>query len=252
MNEKIPSVIRWKRSDYMKLSYAVRRFNQVVKEFESEEKEYAPAEFNYSEVRNSIYSRKELNRVIKALNRFGKDSQQRIVEIPSGEKLTQWEYSELKKAQKRAINQTTYKAFLIVDDNRNVMGDKEFKQLIRTRESIEDVFNRTGSEFRRTAKRTLTWGKTDYDLWRASVYRESYMEALKEMSNYDNYKLLRDKLNSIENPIQFYNYVRQSNTLSDLFLFYKDKATAQTYGGFKSNQEAFNHGLEELGIIVSS
>ena len=75
------------------------------------------------------------------------------------------------------------------------------------------------------------------------------MGALKEMSNYRNYKLLRDKLNSIENPIQFYNYVRQSNILSDLFLFYKDKATAQTYGGFKDNQEAFDTAIfEQLGI----
>ena len=58
-----------------------------------------------------------------------------------------------------------------------------------------------------------------------------------------------DKLKSIENPIQFYNYVKQSNILSDLFLFYKDNATAQTYGGFKDNQEAFDTAIfEQLEI----
>ena len=75
------------------------------------------------------------------------------------------------------------------------------------------------------------------------------MNSLEEMSSYNNYKLLRDKLESIENPIQFYNYVKQSNILSDLFLYYKDKATSQTYGGFVDNQEAFDTAVfEQLEI----
>ena len=100
-NGKIPSLIRWTRSDYAKLSYAVRQFNKKVSELEGLEKNVAPPEFDYKEVKEAIYSRKELNRVIKSLKRFDKVSQQRVVEIPSGEKLTQWELSELKKAQKR-------------------------------------------------------------------------------------------------------------------------------------------------------
>lgn len=248
-NGKIPSVIRWTRSDYARLSYAVRQFNKKVSELEKLEGNVAPEEFDYTEVRNAIYSRKELNRVINSLKRINRESQQRIRTLPSGVQITQWELSELKKAQKRAVGRTTDKARAIVESDINVMGDKEFKQLIRTKESIEDLFNRVGSDFRRTAERTLNWGKSDYDLWRASIFRDNFMNALKEMSNYGNYKLLRDKLKSIENPIQFYNYVKQSNILSDLFLFYKDKATAQTYGGFTDNQEAFDTAIfEQLEI----
>lgn len=243
MNNKIPSIIRWNRSDYAKLSYAVRQFNKKISELEGMEKNVLPSEYSYKELKENIYSRRELNRVIKSLKRFSRESQQRIVETPSGVKLTQWEFSELKKAQKRSVARTTDKARMIVESDINVMGDKEFKQLMRTKESIEDLFNRVGSEFKRTAERTLAWGKSDYDLWRASVYRENFMNALEEMSTYRNYDLLYDKLKSIENPIQFYNYVRKSNILSDLFLFYKDKATAQTYGGFKDNQEAFDTAL---------
>lgn len=248
-NGKIPSVIRWTRSDYARLSYAVRQFNKKVSELEKLEGNVAPEEFDYREVKNAIYSRKELNRVINSLKRINRESQQRIRTLPSGVQITQWELSELKKAQKRAVGRTTDKAREIVESDTNVMGDKEFKQLIRTKESIEDLFNRVGSEFRRTAERTLNWGKSDYDLWRASIFRDNFMNALDEMSNYKNYKLLRNKLKSIENPIQFYNYVKQSNILSDLFLFYKDKATAQTYGGFTDNQEAFDTAIfEQLEI----
>lgn len=248
-NGKVPSVIRWSRGDYQKLSYAVRQFNKTISELESLDKNVLPEEFKYSELRDSIYSRRELNRVIKALRRFTKPSQQKLVQTTSGEIITRWEFSELKKAQKRATLNVTDQAREIIDDNTNVMGDSEFKKLLRTKESIEDLFNRRGTEFRRTKQRTQSWGKADYDLWRASIFRENFMNSLEEMSSYNNYKLLRDKLESIENPIQFYNYVKQSNILSDLFLYYKDKATSQTYGGFVDNQEAFDTALfEQLEI----
>ena len=249
MNGKISSVIRWSRGDYLKLSYAVRKFNQTISELEQLDKNVLPEEFNYTELRDSIYSRRELNRIIKALRRFSKTSQQKVVTSPSGEKITQWELSELKKSQKRALGNVTDQAREIVEDSTNVMGDAEFKKLLRTKESIEDLFNRKGSEFRRTKERTKSWGKSDYELWRASIFRENFMKALEQMSSFKNYKLLIDKLESIENPIQFYNYVRQSDILSDLFLYYKDKATAQTYGGFVDNQEAFDTGIfEQLGV----
>ena len=250
MNGKIPSVIRWTRSDYAKLSNAVRRFNKKISELEALEKDYLPEQYNYSELRDTIYSRRELNRIIRGLNRFTtKESQQQMIVLPSGEEISRWEYNELKKAMRRSTERITDLARDIVETDTNVMGDKEFKQLLRTKESIQDLFNRSGYEFRRTAGRTEKWGKTDYELYRASIFRENFMNALKEMRNYKNYKLLKDKLNSIENPIQFYNFVKQSDILSDLFLFYKDKATAQTYGGFVDNQEAFDTALfEQLGL----
>lgn len=252
MNGKMPSVIRWTRSDYQKLSYAVRKFNEKINELEALELDYLPEQYNYSDLRDSIYSRRELNRIIKGLNRFTtKESQQRMITLPSGEEITRWEYSELKKAMRRSQDRIGEMARGLVE-NYNVMGDKEFKQLLRTKESIQDLFNRSGYEFRRTAGRTATWGKTDYELYRAGIFRENFMKALKQMRNYKNYKLLKQKLESIENPIGFYNYIKQSDILSDLFLFYKDKATAQTYGGFVDNQEAFDTALkDQLGIPIN-
>ena len=248
-NGKIPSVIRWTRSDYAKLSYAVRQFNKKVSELEKLEGNVAPEEFDYREVRDSIYSRKELNRVIKSLKRINRESQQKIRTLDSGKQITQWELSELKKAQKRAVGRTTDKARAIVESDINVMGDREFKQLVRTKESIEDLFNRVGSDFKTTKKRTLIWGKTDYELWRADIFRSNFMNALEYMSNYNNYDILYQKLNSIKNPIQFYNYINQSDTLKDIFLYYRDENTANTYGGFKSNQNAFNKALDDLNLI---
>lgn len=245
------SIIRWTRSDYGKLSYAVREFNKKVRELEALDKNVLPEEFNYRELKDTIYSRKELNRIIKALRRFSRnESQQKVVKLSGGEEITKWEYTELKKAQKRAVGTIQEKAWKIIDSDTNVIGDLEFKKLMRTKESIEDLFNRLGSEFKRTAKRTLSWGRKDYDLREASIYRENFMEkALPKMSDYDNYDILYNKLVSFENPIKFYEYIQQSDILQDLFLFYNDKATAQTYGGFTSNQEAFDYAIfDQLGL----
>lgn len=243
MNNKIPSVIRWTRSDTAKLFHAVRQFNQTIQRLDSLERNILPESLDYKDVKEEIFSRKELNRVLKSLKRFSRASQQKVVSLESGEQVTQWELSELKKSQKRAVETITDKAREIVESDTNVIGDTEYKQLMRTKESIQDLFNRQGYEFDRTKRRTMSWGRSDYDLWRADIYRQNFMKALKEMSTYDNYKLLLNKLKKIENPIKFFEYVQQSQTLADLFYFYKDKATSQTYGGFTSNQEAFDKAI---------
>ena len=84
---------------------------------------------------------------------------------------------------------------------------------------------------------------------RATQYKENYLKALEQMSNYDNYDLLKEKLDSIKNPEEFYDFIKQSDQLSDLFEYYETSTQAQTYGGFDNNQEAFNRALEQLGII---
>ena len=250
MNNKVPSVIRWTRSDYARLSYAVRQFNKTIDKLENIDRNILPEEMNYKELRDNIYSRSELNRIVKSLRRFSiKRSQQDIVKTPTGEELTRWEVSELKKAQKRAVSNIQGKMREIVEDMTNIMGDTEYKRLKRTKASIEDLFNRGGSDFTRTSMRTLYWGRKDYDLLQAERYRENFMNSLKKMSNFDNYDILVSKLEKIENPIRFYEYIEKSDILSDLFLYYNDAPTSQTYGGFSSNQEAFDTAIfQELGI----
>lgn len=250
MNNKVPSVIRWKRSDYARLSYAVRKFNKTIDKLDNIDRNILPEEMNYKELRDNIYSRSELNRIIKSLRRFSiKPREQTIVKTPTGEELTRWEVSELKKAQKRALTNIQGKMREIVEDMTNVMGDTEYKRLKRTKASIEDLFNRSGSEFTRTSERTLNWGRKDYDLHRAEIFRENFMNSLKKMSNFDNYDVLVSKLEKIENPIRFYEYIEKSDILSDLFLYYNDAPTSQTYGGFSSNQEAFDTAIfDQLGI----
>ena len=76
------------------------------------------------------------------------------------------------------------------------------------------------------------------------------MKALESVSNFENYELLKNRLDKIKNPSKFYDFISQSNVLMDLFIYYDDNSGTLVYGGFSSNEEAFNNGLVELGIQI--
>lgn len=244
------SLIKWKKGDYIKLGQAVSRFNKRIKELEVNDIEYLPDLKDYKEIKESILSRKELNRIINSLRKFSKTGMGEMVELPSGEFISKWEYSEIKLARNRALKQLGREKLSIEQGTKwRGMGDERLDQIRGTIESISNIENVKGSEFKRTKSRILFIGRSDIELVRANQFRENFMEAFEEMSTYDNYEILYNKLMSIKNPISFYNYVRNTDVLMDLFLYYNDKATAQTYGGFNSNQDAFNYALEELGLL---
>lgn len=243
------SLIKWKKSDYLRLGQAVSRFNKRVKELEADDIEYLPDLKDYKELKNNILSRKELNRVIKSLNKITKEGMNELVELPSGQVLTKWEYSEIKLARNRAMKSLTSESTSIIEGRKWVgMGDERLDQIKDTISSISNIENLRGYEFKRVKERISVLGEKDIELKKAQKYKENFMKSLEEMSTYDNYNKLYNKLANIKNPIQFYEYIRKSEILQDLFLFYTDKATSQTYGGFNSNQEAFNYALDELGI----
>lgn len=243
------SLISWKKGDYIKLGKAVSRFNQRIKELKADELSYLPEMRDYKDLRDNILSRKELNRVINSLNRLSASTLEKV-ELASGEELTKWEYHEIKLARNRAVRTLKSEAEKIKEGNLWVgMGDERLDQIESTIESIEEIENLKGKEFRKRVGRLSFLGKTDIELVRAEQFRENFLNAFEEMGSYDNYELLKNKLESIKNPIKFYEFVRENETLLDLFLYYKDKATAQTYGGFASNQDAFNYVVESLGLI---
>ena len=130
------------------------------------------------------------------------------------------------------------------------MGDERIDTITATQNNLKSLERLRDFEYKDTKQRILKLGSKDYNLRKAMIYKENYLNSLQEMSTYDNFELLKSKLESIQNPIKFYEYVQNSEVLQDLFLYYKDKATSQTYGGFTSNQDAFNYALEELGIMV--
>lgn len=250
------SLIRWKRGDYVRLSKAVASFNRKINELDVDEAKYLPDLKDYKEIKESIMSRKELNRIVKSLRKFNIEGMELKVDLPSGQQITKWEYNQLKLGRNRALRLLENK--LEIQERENVyakfgIDTKEIETTKQTIKSLGKLENSKGFSFDIIAARITSLGSYDYDMRKAETFRQNYMKVFENMSSYDNYEILKVKLDSIKNPKEFYEFVKSSPILMDLFEIGGSDdfpaPDAQTYGGFTTNQEAFNTGLMQVGLM---
>lgn len=247
-------MINFRRKDAGKLSYAVRKFNEKIRELEGLEREFAPEELNYQEVKSQIASRREFNRVIKSLQRFTRDGQEDIVTLDSGQNISKWERHELKLSQKRAESYLTSELMKEATLPRNVFGMKSdrYRQLESLLESISTLEKTKGSEYKKIKERVASIGTTDKTLRRAKTYKENFLSGLKDkqIKNFKNYDLFMKYINkNLKNPIKFFEKMQNSEIFANFFSWYSSKLGTLVLSGFNTNEDAFNLGLEELGII---
>lgn len=90
-------------------------------------------------------------------------------------------------------------------------------------------------------KEMLWWqGASDYEMRKAKIFRDKYIKVMSKYENFDNYNLLEEKLESIKNPIKFYDFVSKNELIKDLTYQSDERYT----------QLQFNAFLEEMGIEV--
>lgn len=243
------SLIRWRRGDYIKLGQAVSRFNKLVNELSVDETNYLPDIKDYKEVREKITSRKELNRIINALKRANFENLNEVKVFESGEQISKWEFSEINKAKRRALRNLNQERMNILQGRESIgMGDERLSEIQAIENSFEKIEEKTGSDLKRLKSRIMSVGRSDYKLAKDKQFMENFYTALEGISNFQNYDILKRELDKIKNPSKFYEYVKQSPVLMDLFLWYKE-SDSLFYGGFSNNQEAFDSTLLfHLGI----
>ena len=243
------SLIRWKRGDYIKLGQAVSRFNKIINELDTDERNFLPELKDYKEIKEHITSRKELNRIIKSLRRVDTENLLNTKILESGEEISKWEYQELNKARRRAFRNLELERESILKDRPSIgMGDERLSEIHAIEQSFIDLENRTGKDLKRLKTRIFSVGRSDYKLSKDELFRRNFYTALEGISNFQNYDILKKELDKIKNPTKFYEFVKKSPVLMDLFLWYKE-SDSLFYGGFNDNEEAFNSTLLfHLGI----
>lgn len=255
MNErKYESLIRFRRSDAGKLSYAVRQFNKKIRELEGIEKEFAPLEIDYKELKENIATRREFNRVLNSLKRFTRDHQEDIVTLESGENISKWERHEINLATKRATKMLTQEYMREVQKPINVFGMKSdrISQIEATLESINKFEKVSGGKFKKLKERIFKLGTSDKELKRAKIFKKNFLKGMndKQFNSFKNIGLFKKYINqNLKNPLKFYETISNSEILSNFFIWYDSSEGIITFGGFLSNEDAFNTALEELGIL---
>lgn len=249
------NLIRWKRGDYVRLSKAVNRFNKQVNELQAKGIDYTPEVKSYQSIKENIYTRKELNRIVNSLKKFSIETSKKV-ELPSGESMTSWEYKDLRLARNRARRYLEDKLEMQQRENpygKYGLDTKEVENTISTIKSLNKLESKKGYDLKMLMKRINKLGSSDTQLKKAITYKDNYMKVLNNMENYENWDLLKEKLDSIKDSKEFYEFIKKSSVLTDLFKFAdsenKSDPMAQTYGGFANNQEAFNTGLKQVGLL---
>lgn len=214
--------IRWKQGDFIKLGKAVAQFNKKINELQSEEnKLYLPEIIEYTEAKENITTRRELNRLINSLRRFQKEGAEDLYTTMAGENITKWERRELgiqagiasRRIQKELdeLNEPLESGY-----SRAQMGSRRVKELQAELKSLKQIEYKKGYEFKRLYSKIKNKGTSDYEMRKSIVYRENYIEEMKKYSHFDGYDKLMEKLESIKNPIDFFEFVSKNELTQDL------------------------------------
>ena len=210
------SQIRWRQGDFIRLGQAVSRFNKKINELQAEEnKLYLPETISYTEAKENITTRRELNRLINSLRRFQREGAENLYKTQSGEEITKWERRELgiqsRIAQSRlqnelkTLNEPTESGF-----SRAQMGSMRVREINAQIKNLKNIESAVGYEFNRLRERLSRMGTSDYTMKKAIVFRENYLKEMEKYSHFDNYEKLMKKLRSFTNPVSFFNFVSQN------------------------------------------
>lgn len=248
------SLIRWKRQDSERLTRAVNKFNREIRALKNEDVKL-PDKVNYNDLRDHISSRKELEEVIASLNSANQRTLLETETLSSGEVVSSWQYEEALRRKDIATKNLIYEMNKIQGD-RNIsgniyMGEERITEIQSTLESLEKTFD-SKEDFERMQKRLEFLGRTDYELARNKQFMDNFYTALDDISNFENAGLLKKELKKIKNPNKFYDYVKKSPILMDIFLWYKEDDGSLIYSNFDTNEAAFNNALaNDLNLNVN-
>lgn len=247
------SLIRWTRKDRSRLDSAMKKFNREVRSLSSANIK-VPDTKKFSDLVQHISTRRELENVIDSLNAFNERTATTQVALQSGEKVSLYEYNEVSKRKEQAERNLYVELNKIQNDRmakqNKYMGEERISEIQETLETIMD-YTKDFDKFSQTASRTKSIGRTDYTFSRQVQFRRNFMKALDNVKNFEHYKDLKNELSKYRNPEKFYEYVKKSNVLMDIWIWYKEKDGGATYSSFETNENAFDYALtNELGIDV--
>ena len=239
------SLIRWKRKDSENLTRAINKFNREVKALKNENITL-PDKATYNDLRDHITSRKELEEVINSLNSANRRTLTEVQKLSSGETVSSYEYNEAIR-KKDIATKNLIQEMNKIQGERNItgnryMGEERITEIQSTLEALDSTFE-SKENFERMQKRLNFLGRTDYELARNKQFMENFFTALDDISNFENAEMLKKELKKIKNPNKFYDYVKKSPILMDIFLWYKEDDGSLIYSNFDTNEQAFNSAL---------
>lgn len=246
--------IQMSNEDFITLEKAVNKFNKKVRELErlTDDSSYLPETRNFKEVLKSFETRDEFNRIIKSMNNFSTQKSSGVkVTLETGQEISRWELTELNRARRRAYKNLMTEKETILNERISIgIGDERIREINRQLEKVENVLKTNQRDFNRIKGQVFKYGSTDYYFKQDLLFQKNFLEAIKDLRYLENYDILLNEINKRKNPTDLWNWVKNSEILADVFLWYDDEKGNRSYGAFASNDQRLDRALEELGIEI--
>lgn len=228
------SPIKWNDYNQARLKKAVNQFNSRVDSLRKHRKDtsYIPSKVGVSRVKKQIATEEGLEEVIRSLGRFKGTQAYKQVTLPSGEKITNWEFTELQTERERA---EAYLQARLKKTKKPVsqMGTDERAKIKSALKSVRNFEDLSGSSFDIARERISRYGSADYDMRKAIQYKKNYLKMLKDFKDFDGYSKLRRAINKT-NPLKLYDDIKASELggyLKDIRYMYDTTQEEELFNG---------------------
>ena len=226
--------IRYDKKLNQEINRTIKNFNQKIARLEKQERELLPSKITKKDLKSSVYTRSELQRKLKELQRFSKRGAEDIITTRGGVRLTKYELNEIKRENARVkrnitreINRLKVNKPKIFGKSQTAtfsqMGDTDFLNLVARRKALEkDINVLSREEFERFTKLVEKTGRNQQ--YMNSIFKENYFDMLTDLAyyfDYDNDKLnlLKQKLMSLK-PNDFLKLFKEDKSIRAILDYY--------------------------------
>ena len=226
--------IRYDKKLNQEINRTIKNFNQKIARLEKQERELLPSKISKKELKENVYTRTELKRKLKELQRFSKRGAEDVITTRGGVRLTKYELNEIKRENVRLKRNITREINRLKTDKPKIfgkkqtstfseMGDTDYLNLVAIRNALEkDISKLTPKEFERFKKLIEKTGKNQQ--YMNNLFKENYFKMLTDLAYYFDYdsnklNILRENLMKLK-PNDFLKLFREDKSIRAILDYY--------------------------------
>lgn len=226
--------IRYDKKLNQEINRTIKNFNQKIVRLEKQERELLPSKITKKDLKSSVYTRTELRRKLKELQRFSTRGAEDVITTSGGVKLTQYELSNIKRENARVKRNITREINRLKVEKPKIfgktqtstfseMGDTDYLNLVARRKALEKNIDKLSrEEFERFTKLIEKTGKNQQ--YMNNIFKQNYFEMLTDLAyyfDYDNDKLniLKQKLMNLK-PNDFLKLFKDDKSIRAILDYY--------------------------------
>lgn len=262
--------IRYDKKLNNEINRVVKNFNQKIARLEKQERELLPARISKKQLKSESYSRTDLKRKLKELERFSTRGAEDVITTSGGVRVTKYELQNMKRENarlKRSLTlqikhlQTTKVKIFGKEQTTTFsqMGDQHYLNLLARREALDKKFDQLSKEEFERLKKLIKKTGTNKQYMEVQ-FKENYFKMLTDLAYYNGYP--KDKLLELKkklyalNSSEFLHLFRTDKSI-EAILFYYPIVTGSVKGVNKTDvagdiEVLYDNLIDNIDVIIES